>query len=48
MPMVAKVIIAIVVLLAAVVATALVTKTVSIKQYKEVEEAKMEGKEYKR
>ncbi len=41
MPMVAKVIIAIVVLLAAVVATALVTKTVSIKQYKEVEEAKI-------
>ncbi|MCI8750035.1 MAG: ribonuclease Y [Lachnospiraceae bacterium] len=39
--MVAKVIIAIVVLLAAVVATALVTKTVSIKQYKEVEEAKI-------
>lgn len=41
MPMVAKVIIAIVVLLAAVIATALVTKTVSIKQYKEVEEAKI-------
>lgn len=41
MPMVAKVIIAIVVLLAAIVATALVTKTVSIKQYKEVEEAKI-------
>ena len=41
MPMVAKVIIAIVVLLAAVVATALVTKTVYIKQYKEVEEAKI-------
>ena len=41
MPMVAKVIIAIVVLLAAVVATALITKTVSIKQYKEVEEAKI-------
>lgn len=41
MPMVAKVIIAIVVLLAVVVATALVTKTVSIKQYKEVEEAKI-------
>ena len=39
--MVAKVIIAIVVLLAAVIATALVTKTVSIKQYKEVEEAKI-------
>ncbi len=41
MPMVVKVIIAIVVLLAAVIATALVTKSVSIKQYKEVEEAKI-------
>lgn len=41
MPMVAKVIIAIVVLLAAVIATALITKSVSIKQYKEVEEAKI-------
>ncbi|MCI9080417.1 MAG: ribonuclease Y [Lachnospiraceae bacterium] len=39
--MVAKVIIAIVVLLAAVIATALITKSVSIKQYKEVEEAKI-------
>lgn len=39
--MVVKVIIAIVVLLAAVIATALVTKSVSIKQYKEVEEAKI-------
>ena len=41
MPMVVKVIIAIVVLLAAVIATALITKSVSIKQYKEVEEAKI-------
>ncbi len=39
--MVVKVIIAIVVLLAAVIATALITKSVSIKQYKEVEEAKI-------
>jgi len=41
MPMVLKVIIAIVVLLAAIVVTALVTKTVSINQYKEIEEAKI-------
>lgn len=41
MPMVLKVIIAIVVLLAVVVVTALVTKTASIKQYKEIEEAKI-------
>lgn len=41
MPMVAKVILAIVVLLAVVVVTALVTKSVSIQQYKQVEEAKI-------
>ena len=41
MPMVLKVIIAIVVLLAVAVATALVTKTIAIRQYKEIEEAKI-------
>ncbi len=41
MPMVLKVIIAIVVLLAVVAVTALITKTASIKRYKEVEEAKV-------
>lgn len=41
MPMVLKVVIAIVVLLAVAAATALVTKTIAIRQYKEVEEAKI-------
>lgn len=41
MPMVLKVVIAIVVLLAVVAATVLVTKTIAIRQYKEVEEAKI-------
>lgn len=47
MPVVAKVIIAIVVLLAAVIATAFVTKSVSVTKYKELEEAKVGNAEEK-
>ncbi len=47
LPVVAKVIIAIVVLLAAVIVTAFVTKSVSVTKYKELEEAKVGNAEEK-